>query len=163
MPNETAELNFSLGSSKFSGGGICIAFALIGFLLLALALDLATRGGRDASGSSAMALVAAAVAQGNSTRGWVYAPEGSFTGLGGNLIGNTIQAQRPVRLRENHFDDLTGTFVGSLLGYAEPNVVGEIEQHDCVRVEEDHTVGFGKVWLNVEKVECPDPPHTGTQ
>ena len=156
-------------SFEFSGEGasgiVCIG---LGVILLWFAGDLAIRGGQDGQGLSALALVPKAVAEENKSnkqkgwqkdwqKGWVYAPEGSFTRPHGSSISDKImQAQRPsLPLRENHFDDFTGTLVGKLLGYAEPDEVGQVTHGNCVKVEEDRTVGFGKVWMKVEKVDCP--------
>ena len=154
------KIKVPLASIEFSGegaGGIgCIA---IGAILLWFAGDLAINGGQDRQGSSALALVPTAAAEENKPKqeGWVYAPEGSFTGLQGSSIGERIMRaqRRSVPLRESYFDDFTGTFVGKLLGYAEPDVVGQLTRGNCVKVEEDRTVGFGKLWMKVEKVECP--------
>jgi len=149
-----------LMSFEFTGEGASgIACIVVGVILLGFAADLAIHGGQDRQGSSALALVPTAVAEEHKwkQKGWVYVPEGSFTGLQGSSIGERImQAQRQsVPLRESYFDDFTGTLVGRLLGYAEPDVVGQVTHGNCVKVEEDRTVGFGKVWMKVEKVECP--------
>ena len=143
-------------SGEGAGGIVCI---VIGAILLWFAGDLAINGGQDRQGASALALVPTAAAEENmpNQKGWVYAPEGSFTGLQGNSIGERfMQAQRrSLPLRESYFDDFTGTLVGKLLGYVEPDVVGQVTRGNCVKVEEDRTVGFGKVWMKVEKVDCP--------
>lgn len=144
-------------SFEFSGVGAGgIACILIGVGCLYLAWNAADRGGEDGQDTSSLSLVTVAVAQQNPsktvksrTEGWVYAPEGSF-------IGDDIkEAQRRAPLRDNHFDDLTGTILGKLLGYGKPDVVGQIKPGDCVRVGESTVVGFGKTWMHVKKVQCP--------
>ena len=158
---DTLKLKLPFTSLKFSGVGAAGIFCIaIGVGCLLIARDIVVNGGQETQGRAALALVTAAAAQlgtlqtlEDQNQGWVYAPEGSFIG---NDIGNDIKkAQRPAPLRADHFDDLTGTFVGKLLGYDEPDVVDQIESGDCVKVNGQTVVGFGKIWMKVEKTECP--------
>ena len=128
-------------------GIVCI---VIGAALLWIGADLAYNAGRDSQLATALTLVSIAEAQEipQTNEGWVYAPEGSFAG------NDIMRAQRYVPLRDNHFGDFTGTLVGKVLGYGEPDVVGEVQRGECVRVDNRTIVGFGKVWMKVQKVEC---------
>ena len=66
-----------------------------------------------------------------------------------------MRARRRVTLLEDHYEGLTGSFVGTLLGYRVPDPTGrEIDVDECVRVLERTVVASDKVWLKVVPEEC---------
>ena len=68
------------------------------------------------------------------------------------------QAKRPVTVLTDHYEGLTGTFVGSLLspllGDETPDEVGRLSPEACVLVTDRETVGADNVWLRVRTTRC---------
>lgn len=150
-------------SIEYNGVGLNCALCLfLGAAFLYLVFDAVVYGGRGIEKEgptlleSAVATAAGAeeAHQQNTlpprTEGWVYAPEGSFTG------DEIKKANVDALLRDDHFDDFTGTWLGKLFGYNEPNVVGEIQRDQCVEKMDNAIVGFGRSWMKVTIVNCPD-------
>lgn len=73
-----------------------------------------------------------------------------------------MQATRPMFLREDHYERLTGTLLGRFLGYRRPDPTGHVEMGECVRVLDREVVGRDRVWLNVTQEEC-DPAFDAIQ
>lgn len=74
------------------------------------------------------------------------------------LANSTIRAKRPMLVREDPYNDFTGTWLGNLIGIDEPEVIGVVEPdvpvyvHDEVHVGLD-VFGFGVIWA---EIPCPD-------
>lgn len=91
--------------------------------------------------------------------GWTFLDPSIYQTLVADESRNVeiMQARRDVPLRADHFDALTGTLLGSVLGYRRPDVVATVEKGECIRVVERETVGViwaDKVWLRAQKIEC---------
>ena len=91
--------------------------------------------------------------------GWTFLDPSIYQTLvaDGSRNVEIMQAKRDVPLRADHFDALTGTLLGSVLGYRRPDVVATVEKGECIRVFERETVGViwaDKVWLRAQKIEC---------
>ena len=152
-------------------GLICI---VLGILLILAAADV-DRGGifrqTGENGRLSSVLTAPVLAQppSDSTppplalEGWAYlGVEGedvdwSFETLV-SVPGSEIEfmrARQRVTLLEDHYESLTGSFVGTLLGYRAPEPTGrEIDIDECVRVLERTVVASEKVWLKVVPEGC---------
>ena len=66
-----------------------------------------------------------------------------------------MRTTQPVTLLENHYERFTGSLVGFLLGYREPESSGQLGSGACVRVTDQAVVGNGHDWRRVEWVN-PD-------
>ena len=142
-------------------GVLCIA---LGAILLILG-EFRTGGSEDEVsplGSLRLGLGATLLAQERplaADEGWTFLDPSIYQTLVADVSRNVeiMQARRDVPLRADHFDALTGTLLGSVLGYRRPDVVATVEKGECIRVVERETVGViwaDKVWLRAQKIEC---------
>ena len=89
---------------------------------------------------------------------WVFSPlHGPAESIAITPDGTIMRAERTVPLRENHYGDWTGTFIGALLGQDKPRILERLTPGACVRVLEGRECGFrlsldqssdGYVYLN---------------
>ena len=94
--------------------------------------------------------------------GWAYVGPGNsepdqqaFATLLRTPELEVMRTTQPVTLLENHYERFTGSLVGYLLGYREPENSGRLESGACVRVTDYAVVGNGHDWRRVESIN-PD-------
>ena len=63
-----------------------------------------------------------------------------------------MQTTASVPLFGDHYERFTGSLVGALLGYREPDRSGRLPSGACVSVSDWAIVGNGHVWLEVEQI-----------
>ena len=73
------------------------------------------------------------------------------------LTNAWIRAKQPTLLREDHYNDLTGTWLGNLFGVEEPDVIAVIGEDTRTHVQDEVRVGLdifghGVIWA---EVPCP--------
>lgn len=132
-----------------------IGCLVVGVILVGLGWDLI----RDRPPESATVFMPVAVAQGNATSGWVYLGRSIRRGdwAFGEIVDHdgTLQAKRRVNIREEHYENLTGTLLGYALGVETPSRIGEVARGDCVCVRDRVEVGVFHIWLKIDIVACP--------
>ncbi len=148
----------------------------IGVVLLGITCNLYNGGpaAQDSSASSkiiSLDLISPAYAQESNkltlgSRGWVYfgdekEPEqwnfrilkGSYSDLKENKQNLLLKSTISINVRQKPYGDFTGTVLETL----DPpgSVVGILPSGSCITPLQNESVGFNKIWLNVEVVDCP--------
>ena len=163
-------IDLTIEISGMRTGIVCI---VIGAVLLTLAANLLTSGGAAPSAAAPSPLSMTVLAQApppqvvteSATMGWAYlGPKGSsddwsFVTLVADPTRQVeiMKATHPVTIYVAHYDDLTGSIVGTLLGYEKPPEAGAVNEGACVRATNREVVGFGKVWLEIETLPSCEP------
>ena len=154
--------------SGMSAGIVCI---VIGALLVIMAANVLTSGGVPSAASNGFSLSTTVLAQeptsqvASQTTGWAYlgheggVDDWAFETLVADPTSQfeIMQTKQRVTVHRDHYKDLTGSFIGMLLGYEKPAEAGAVNPGTCVRVTNREVVGFGKVWLEIETLPSCEP------
>ena len=70
-------------------------------------------------------------------------------------VGHYMRATKAMLVRADHYSDLSGTLVGRIFRVSEPPVVGTIDRGACAVLADHERVGFGALWVEIQRVECP--------
>ena len=159
-----AETNSANGTITLTGpvGAVLAALCILGgIFLLSEAMDMFNGGAPDNGGRFWPGSSVVMAAGQPSVEGWAYVGPGNtepdqqasaFTTL---LLTPELEVMRttqPVTLLENHYERFTGSLVGYLLGYREPESSGQLDSGACVRVTDHAVVGNGHDWRRVELI-----------
>ena len=72
-----------------------------------------------------------------------------------NFVTNDIVvATGNVNIREAAFGNFTQTWL-KFLSPPEPKIIGIVTEGDCVMVIGFISVGFNRVWMEIERADCP--------
>ena len=85
--------------------------------------------------------------------GWAFSVDDSSRSSNAQLEHHWIRAKQSMVVREDPYDDFTGTWIGKLIGADEPDVIGVIEADALTYVHDEVRVGRGVIWV---KIPCPE-------
>ena len=63
-----------------------------------------------------------------------------------------LKSKNHLNVRINRFEDFTGTILGFL--NPAPKIIGDLKVGECILIKSAESVGFSKIWVEFERVEC---------
>ena len=85
---------------------------------------------------------------------WAFSVEEGSSRSSSAMADHWIRAKYSMVVREDHYSDFAGTWVGRLFSIDEPDEICVITEGTLTRVQEEVRVGRGIIWA---KIDCPTP------